>query len=629
MIAERFLSADYAPAAVAQATGLEAATIERIAAEIATAAFKTPVVVDEPWVDAGGTRHAACVGRPVSMHAMRGISAHANGFQTCRMLHLLQVLIGSIDTPGGFRFKPPYPKPVPPPPKPRGRANEVAPNTPLPGPPLGFVASPHDLIVDDDGRALRIDKAYSWDAPLAAHGLIQSVIGNAAAGDPYPIDVLFLYMANMAWNSSMNIPKVIDDLTAIDPETGDYKIGKIIYSDAYDSETVAYADLILPDTTYLERWDCISLLDRPISDADGAADAIRHPIVAPDRDVRPFQTVLLDLGARLGLPGFVDEEGRAKYPGGYEDYIVNHQRAPDLGPLAGWRGSHGERFGTGAPNPRQLERYIDHGGFCRAEIPAGARFYKHANRAYLDWAVHNGFLGKAEPITFELYSERLQTFRLAADGHGPIQPPEGLRERVRIAFDPIPFWFDPMPGALAQSSSSARAGQTSRKMFAVTQRPMAMYHSWGSQNAWLRQIHAENRLYIHHRTAATLGLADDDWVRLESSVGVVLCQVRLMEGVNPDTVWTWNAIAKRAGTWGLDPGAPEANRSFLLNHLIADLLPARVDGQRFLNADAVTGQAAWYDLVVEVTRVEPPSDGCTVPQFNPLELRVVALEAGQ
>ena len=32
------------------------------------------------------------------------------------------------------------------------------------------------------------------------------VIANAGAGDPYPIDVLFMYMANMAWNSSMNSP---------------------------------------------------------------------------------------------------------------------------------------------------------------------------------------------------------------------------------------------------------------------------------------------------------------------------------------------------------------------------------------------------------------------------------------
>ncbi len=31
-------------------------------------------------------------------------------------------------------------------------------------------------------------------------------------------------------------------------ENGDYVIPKIIYSDAYSSEMVAYADLILPDT---------------------------------------------------------------------------------------------------------------------------------------------------------------------------------------------------------------------------------------------------------------------------------------------------------------------------------------------------------------------------------------------
>jgi anaerobic selenocysteine-containing dehydrogenase len=119
------------------------------------------------------------------------------------------------------------------------------------------------------------------------------VIANAAKGDPYPIDVLFLYMANMGWNSSMNLPATLGHLTEKDPDTGDYKIPRIIYSDAYFSETVPYADLILPDTTYLERWDCISLLDRPISEADGPADAIRQPM-APDRNVRPFKDVLLD-----------------------------------------------------------------------------------------------------------------------------------------------------------------------------------------------------------------------------------------------------------------------------------------------------------------------------------------------
>ncbi len=279
LLARRYLADDYSPEAAERETGIPASTIRRIAAELAEAAFDKEIRVETPWTDWTGERHDAFIGRPVAMHAMRGISAHANGFHTCRMIHLLQILLGSIDCPGGFRYKPPYPKPAPPQVKPFGRSEHVHPREPLAGPHLGFPTGPDDLLIDDAGRPTRIDKAFSWDAPLAAHGLMHAVITNAANGDPYPIDVLFMYMANMAWNSTMATPAVIGHLTAKDPATGAYKIPKIIYSDAYQSEMVAYADLILPDTTYLERWDCISLLDRPISEPDAAADAIRQPVV--------------------------------------------------------------------------------------------------------------------------------------------------------------------------------------------------------------------------------------------------------------------------------------------------------------------------------------------------------------
>src|SRR3546814_18453925 len=76
---------------------------------------------------------------------------------------------------------------------------------------------------------------------------------------------------------------------------------------------------------------------------------------------------------------------------------------------------------------------------------------------------------------------------------------------------------------------------------------MAMYHSWGSQNAWLRQIHAANRLFINRETALARGLADDDWVWVVSHHGRIKAQIRMLEGVSPDTVWTWNAIGKRRG----------------------------------------------------------------------------------
>ena len=415
-------------------TGVSAATARRIAAELAHAAFKEEITLDIPWTDWFGRRHDKMIGRPVGMHAMRGISAHANGFHTCRILHILQILLGSIDCPGGFRYKAPYPKLAPPFLKPRGKPGDVQPGKPLPGPHLGFPTGPDDLLVDAAGTPQRIDKAFSWDAPFSAHGMMHMVIANAARGDPYPIDVLFLYMANMGWNSAMDLAATLAHLTDKDPTTGEYEIPRIIYSDAYFSEMVPYADLILPDTTYLERWDCISLLDRPISEPDGPADAIRQPVVKPDRDVRPFQDVLIDLGARLKLPGMVKDDGTPKFPGGYPDYIVNHERRPGIGPLAGHRGKNGGDFGRGEVNPRQLEQYIADGCFHVHHLPEHMRYYRHVNKDYIEWALDKGMRLTPTPVIFQLYSEPMQKMRLAARGHAAVMPPAGASRPHRDLF---------------------------------------------------------------------------------------------------------------------------------------------------------------------------------------------------
>jgi anaerobic selenocysteine-containing dehydrogenase len=596
-LALRFLSDDYAPEAIAARTGIGAECTRRIARELAAAAFDAPPVLPIAWTDVHGHRHESVTGRPVAMHAMRGISAHANGFHTCRAIHILQMLLGAVDRPGAWRPKAPFPRPIPPGPAPAGRS--VAPETPITGTLLGFPHGPEDLLLDEQNRPLRIDHAFSWEAPLALHGMMHTVIANAADANPYPIEVLFLFMANMAWNSAMNPEATIEALTRRRPD-GEYAIPRIIYSDAYASETVPYADLVLPDTTYLERWDCISLLDRPIGSAHGPADAIRQPVVTPDREVRPFQEVLIELGARLGLPGFVKEDGSPRYRD-YADYIVNHERSPGIGPLAGWRGADGTRAGTGEPNPDQLQRYIENGGFWRHAWPPEQAWMRFRNRDYLAAAKAMGLIGSEAPIVLQIWSEPLARFRLAALGHGERQPPEHLRARLARHCDPLPFWGAPEEGGDFPLS-------------AVTQRPMPMYHSWGTMNPWLRQILAENRLYMHRDTAARLGLAEGEWVEVEGPGGRVRARLALQEGVNPDTVWTWNAIGKRAGAWRLPQHAPEAERGFLLNHAIAEWLPSQ-EGSRRSNSDPVTGQAAWYDLRVRVSRAEAPGPW---PRFDPL-----------
>jgi anaerobic selenocysteine-containing dehydrogenase len=604
LAAGRYLEPAHAPETVAAQCGVPADTIRRIAREMAHVAFRETIELPIRWTDMWGRTHDSVIGRPVAMYAMRGISAHSNGFHTCRALHLIQMLLGALDGPGNFRARTPYPRRIPMRSLPENDPAVIfAPDTPLKRMPNGNPTRPEDLVIDAAGRPLRIDGAYSWESPLAAHGMMHMVITNAANRDPYPIDTLLLFMANMAWNSTMNTGGVREMLARRDAN-GDYAIPFLVVVDAFHSETVNFADLVLPDTTYLERYDAISLLDRPISEVDTAADAIRHPIVAPDRDVRPWQDVLVELASRLRFPAFTHADGTRRFAS-YRDFVVNYEKFPGIGFLAGWRGRNGESQLRGEPNPKQWEAYIAHQSFFAYRWPENMRYHRYANKDYLEFAERHALFGTPPvPVIMQIYSEPLQKFRLAGRGHyaGP-QPGSAIdRERLATYFDPLPFWYEPL--------ESQRVSRGDYPLHAITQRPMMMYHSWDSQNAWLRQIVSANHLYMNRATARTLGLADDDWVWVESHHGRIRCRLRTMEGVEAHTVWTWNAVGKQGGAWGLAADASEATAGFLLNHLISELLPRGAgDERRLTNSDPVTGQAAWFDLRVRVSKAAPHETG--------------------
>ncbi len=610
LMAERYLDERYAPANVAAECGVPAENIERIALEMAHVAFKEAIELPIEWTDVWGRKHDKVIGRPVAMYAMRGISAHSNGFHACRAIHFIQMLLGALDGPGNFRARAPYPKPIPPHQLPENNLDIInAPNTPLSRPPLGFPTRPEDLVIDEHGHPLRIDKAYSWEAPLSSHGLMHMVITNATNHDPYALDTLILFMANMAWNSSMNTKNVQDMLREKDPEEPDqYKIPFLVVVDAFHSEMVNFADLVLPDTTYLERHDCISLLDRPISEPDAAADAIRYPLVTPDRNVRPWQEVMVELAGRLKFPAFTRPDGTRKFKD-YPDFIVNYERSPGVGFLSGWRGKDGDKFLKGEPNPNQWQKYIENQSFFAHHWPDNQKYMRYVNRDYLEIAAEAGFVGKVEPIIMQFYSEPLQKFRLAGQGlyDGPQPTDPADKERLTKYFDPLPMWYEPL--------EQQRVDAEAYPFFALTQRPMFMYHSWDSQNVWLRQIMAQNFLYMNAKKAADMGLKDYDWVWVESHNGKIRCQLKTMEGTQEDTVWTWNAIGKQKGTWGLKEDASEATKGFLLNHLISELLPEKQGERRITNSDPVSGQAAWFDLRVKITKAEAGETG-SWPQFN-------------
>jgi anaerobic selenocysteine-containing dehydrogenase len=356
----------------------------------------------------------------------------------------------------------------------------------------------------------------------------------------------------------------------------------------------------------------MGLLDRPISEFDGPMDSVRVPVLPVTGDCKPFQEVLIELASRLKFPLFTTPAGERKFKG-YEDFIVNYEHAPGIGFLAGWRGVDGSQSLKGAPNPNQWKMYADNNCVSHHPMPESLQYMRNWNKDYLAYGKEHSFRRLDEPVTIHLYSDLLQGFRLAAQGKRVgRQPPEHLRARVAQYFDPLPFWYAPLEEAATDTQAYP--------LNAVTQRPMAMYHSWDSQNAWLRQIHSHNFLMVHPSTAQNASVADGGWMWVESQWGKVRCMARYSEAVEPGTVWTWNAIGKAKGAWNLSENADESKKGFLLNHLISEALPmSGTSAGTVSNSDPITGQAGWYDVRVRIRPAQADEPKETWPQYETMK----------
>ena len=114
----------------------------------------------------------------------------------------------------------------------------------------------------------------------------------------------------------------------------------------------------------------------------------------------------------------------------------------------GWRGKDGTEHLRGEPNPKQWEMYAKNNCVFQYHMPETMHYMRNWNREYLDFAKDKGWRQSNDPVQLALYSDTLQTFRLAAQGKTPgRQPPEHLRERIATYFDPLPFWYPPLEDA--------------------------------------------------------------------------------------------------------------------------------------------------------------------------------------
>lgn len=234
--------AQYTPQWGEAQSGIPAADITRLALEFAAA-------------------RPACIA-----FTNRGSAAHYNGFHNDRAVVMLNAIVGSIGQPGGYCYgeeptRVPgrvftQPQPLPPAPTAKS-AIENPPEWPL---------------------------ANKWQR-MKVGGIVYDYLKQGRG----KVQVYFTYTlaSPQTWPEGRS--------QAVEVLKDEALIPFHVCSDIVYSETAHYADLILPDASYMERWGLDTRNNMELRDYV----TLRQPIVQPPGECLSFADVMIELGKRI------------------------------------------------------------------------------------------------------------------------------------------------------------------------------------------------------------------------------------------------------------------------------------------------------------------------------------------
>lgn len=240
---------DFTPEWAEQITEIPAAVIRDVAREMAA---QKPRAILPP------TRHTVWYG---------------NDTQRMRASYILNVLLGNYGREGGFYIAmPPFLEPFPTPPLPLVPA-------------AGGCAGPAAAAEQPEGFRPRADYGKFFAQSTAIQELIEPMI----TGKPYPIRGLFAYGISM-FHTIPNVPRTREALKNLD---------LYVAIDVLPKEHVMWADVILPEATFLERYDDFVTVAHKTPFVQA-----RFPAHEPLWDTKPGWWIARELGKRIGLEQF-------------------------------------------------------------------------------------------------------------------------------------------------------------------------------------------------------------------------------------------------------------------------------------------------------------------------------------
>jgi anaerobic selenocysteine-containing dehydrogenase len=523
--------ADYTPEWAAGVSGVPAEQITDIAREFATK-------------------------KPACVISYRGAVAHYNGNETERAIQMLAAITGNIDNPGG-------------------RCKAVGASWDYPKPKKVPKARKLDLVDGFDGQV-------AFPTHHVSHQVFDR-IRDGAAGRP---DVYLWYCYSPVYangNCKANVEILKDE--SLLPFT-------VCVNPFYD-EAAALADLILPDCTYLERWDWEDM----VSPSQVPEYYIRQPLA--EGEARNFPDVCVDLATRLGL------KLGAK---SMEDFVKRSCKMTKVvkKKAKGFRGM--TKRGVWHDKRARPRYYSYREDASKKELKKKTVLLDEPTGVYWDWK--RAGVESAEVAQAQGYTATKNAYK------GYVGQQVG--ERVYVGFPPDKLnksgLFEIHSSLMAQKGLPAMPTYMAipehetldaDQLVLTTYKVNVHTHSRTMNCRWLAEIYHENPAWINPQTASTLGVSEGDTVKVSSDVGTIETRARVTPAVVPGVI----AISHHCGHWeygrfasgnrspqGADDFAARDRRWWTQNGVHPNWVIPN-------SPDPINGQQRWMDTVVRVSRV--------------------------
>ncbi len=491
--------AKYSPEQTEKVTTIPAATVRRLAREFGEAAhIGETITIDDVELPF----------RPVCVDWAKGTQGHKHGFHQCWPLKLLNIVVGSVNVPGGIlstAARGDHPHHWEPHGGTDGMLEDGGHILPLPHPKAFPGRTPTKPVRMDAGELFPLASHYHTMLPITFEN-------PAAYGLSYGLEVLMHTPVNSLLGSFGDIKKV-EKL---------YQSLKFIVGFAVEiNETTLFDDIVLPFPSYLERYDFQTGSGSHTISPCGMQDfhwQVRQPVVESPPGSRYPQEVILEIADRLGLRDdvyrllnhtYILKDEYALKPGrsySVTDFVDRATRS--------WFGEdHG------------LDWFREHGVI---------RLPRSIEECYI-----GPFLKARVPIYLEHFLQRGEELKTVL---GQLGLDWDLSD-----YKPLSDWM-PCP-----SYNAVEKGDYD--LIAVHFKIPYVYGNYGNENPWVDEICKGTNAYsilLNESVGEAKGIRDGDSIWLESPVQKVRATVKLTQCIHPQAV----GVGGHFGHWS--PGMPIA-----------------------------------------------------------------------